>query len=142
MLPNWCGAQSNKANTDFISNFFNLAQVHIHLIAGLMDSLQRRARQLKRPARLKAYISPIFGQPNQMAALFYRRPIKLIAQALQDGLNGALAFVGQCFKCIFTISKFLMLGANAPIRFRFIALLKKICQLVKVFDWTTARLWY
>ena len=141
MGPDRRSPKTDKANTDFIGNVFHLAQVHIHLVTGLMNGFKRCSRKLQRSARLKAYIRAVFGQSDKIAIFLDRRPIEPIAQTLQNGKHRAFAFIGQWGERIFAIAEFFMFRANSPIAFRLIALFKQQCQLVKAFDRASARLW-
>ncbi len=51
------------------------AQVHIYLVAGLVDGFQRRARQFQLPPRFEADIGAALGQANQRAGFFFEPDI-------------------------------------------------------------------
>ena len=55
----------------------------VHLIAGLMDGFDWRARQLQLPARLKTDVRTLFFQPDKLATLFDRRPAVTVTQPFQ-----------------------------------------------------------
>ena len=141
LRPDGCGPEADKSDTYFVGNFFHLSQVLVHLVTGFMDGFKRSTRKFQSAARLKAHVCAVFGQSDKIAVFLKRRPMKLIAQPLQNGEHRPLTVIGQGGQRVFAIAEFFMFRTNAPITFRFIAFFKQGSQLVKAFDRASARLW-
>jgi hypothetical protein len=89
MRPDRRGAQPDEAHADAVGHLAHLAQVFVHLVAGLVDRLQRRARQFQLPAGLEADIRAVLLQPDDVAALEDRRPAEALAQPFQHRADRA-----------------------------------------------------
>ena len=84
MRPMWRGPKPDEANTNFVGNLFDVGEMLVHFVTGLMDRLERRAREFQLPTRLQRDIGAVLGQTNQLAALFQRVPATPIAQPFQN----------------------------------------------------------
>ena len=107
-------AQPDEARADLVGDLLDLAQVLVHLVAGLVDGLQRCAGQFQLPARLQAHIGTVLDQSDDVATLFHRRPSEAVAQPLQHGADRTRAVIGQRQHPGVAIAELLVLRADAP----------------------------
>ena len=82
VLPDRGGPQTDEVHADPVGHLAHLAQMFVHLVAGLVDRLQRRARQLQLSAGLEADIGAVLLQPDDVVALEYGRTSRTAAAAL------------------------------------------------------------
>jgi hypothetical protein len=66
--PDRGGAQPDEADADPVRHFADLPQVFVHFVAGLVDRLQRCARQLQLPAGLEADIRAVLLEADDVVA--------------------------------------------------------------------------
>ena len=140
MGPDRGRTQTDEAHADLVRDMLYVAQVGVHLVASLVNAFQWCAREFQLPARLKRDIRAVFLQPNQVSRFSDRLPIVAITKPFQHRKDRALALVGQWPVCLFAIAEFLVLGADAPIFFRFTAVRQVFGQLLVPFDRTAAAL--
>ena len=134
MHPFGCGPQPDETDTDLVGDILDVAQVGVHLVAGLVDRLQWRAAQFQLSARFQADIRAVLFQPDQVAFFQHRRPAVLIAQPFQHRQHTAFARIGNGAVRVLAIAEFLVLGPDAPIGFRLAAIGKVFSQLRVIFD--------
>jgi hypothetical protein len=127
-------AEPDEAHADLVGDVLDVAQVGVHLVAGLVDGLKRRARQFELPARFEADIRAVLFQPDELARLLQRLPAVPVAQALQHGQHAVLAVIGDGVVGVLAIAELLVLGADAPVRARFAAAFQIIRELGAVLD--------
>ena len=106
----------------------------VHLVAGLVNGLQRRTAKLELAAGFQADVGPVFLQTDDLAGLDHRCPSEPVAQPLQHRADRSRACVGQWQQRIPAIAEFLMLGADAPVFAGLAAVSQIFGQLGVVFD--------
>jgi hypothetical protein len=87
----------------------------VHLAAGLVQGLDRRAGQLDLAARLEGDAGAPALEGNRPALLPHHLPAELSSQALQQRPDTALALVRQWPQVIVGIAELLVLGADPPL---------------------------
>jgi hypothetical protein len=93
--PDRGGAQTDEPHADPVRDLAHLAQVLVHLVTGLVDRLERGARQLQLPAGFEADIRAVLFQPDDVVALEDRATSRTVLQSFQHGTNRPFALVGQ-----------------------------------------------
>jgi len=90
----------------------------VHLAAGLMDGLERRAGQFELPARLQAQRGAVLGprshKADDVVAFANRLPAEAL-HAFQQLADSWLAVIGQRLVGLEVVDEFLVLGADAPL---------------------------
>ncbi len=141
MRPDGRGPKADEPDANLVRDILDLAQVVVHLVTGLVNGFQRRARQFQRPARFKADVCAILCQADQMPAFLDRGPAVAVAQPFQNGADGPRAVIGNGFQRVFAIAELFVFGTDAPIFFRLAPLGQEFCQLINVFNGASAGLW-
>ena len=108
-------AEADEAGADLVGDRLHLAQMLVHLVAGLVDGPERRAGELELAARLEADVGAVLLQPDQLARLLDRRPAEAVAQPREHGVDRAVALVGQRQVVGEAVAELLVLGADAPV---------------------------
>ena len=91
MRPARGRAKTDEAHADPVGDVLHVAQVVVHLVTGLVDGFQRRARQFQLATGFEADIGAVLGQADEIAALDQRVPAMPVAQPLQHRENGPVA---------------------------------------------------
>ena len=104
---------------------------------GLMDGLQRRAGELELSARLERDRAAAghIGKADDVRPVHDRLPAEQMLHADEQRADRAAALVGHRLAGIGGERELLVLGAGAPLRFRFRAFGKPRDELVARFDW-------
>ena len=127
-LPFRIEAQADQAGAHLFGHRFGLGQVGVDLVAGLVDVFQRRAGEFELAAGFEADRSVAPFQADQGVLLAQRRPAEAL-QAFEQGPDAALALIGQAAVILPVEGKFFVLGADAPVRRRFVALFDAFDEL-------------
>ncbi len=80
-------AQPDEARTDIVGHGLYLGQMAVHLVAGLVNRLERRAGQLQLAAGFEADVRLATHEPGQLAALGHLGPAEPVAQARQHRMD-------------------------------------------------------
>ena len=134
------GAKADEARADLVGDLPHLGQVRVHLVAGLVDGFQRRARQLELPAGFKADVGAVAFQPDQVVAFQHLLPAEAVAQAFQHRLDRAFAVVGQGLQIVPGKAELLVFGADAPVLGRLLAGCDVVGKLLAPLDRAAALL--
>ena len=108
-------AEAKHADAQGLGDLPHLGQVSMHLVAGLVDRLERRAGQLELAARLQGDAAGLLGQRDDPAVLAYALPAEGALHAGQQRLDAAFALVGQRAEVVLGEAELLVLGADAPV---------------------------
>ncbi len=106
----------------------------VHLRAGLVQGLDRRARQLELPAGLEGHVRLALLQGDRAARLADELPAVAAGEALQQRPHAALALVGERPQVAVGVAELLVLGADPPVDLGLAAGLEERDQLVAVGD--------
>ena len=117
-----------------VGDLLHLVEVGVHLAAGLVQGLQRRARQLELAARLQRDVAAGLLQRDRESLLEDGLPAEAGGQALQQGADAARALVGQPAQVLLGEAELLVLGADPPGGARLAALLQIGHQLAAIGD--------
>ncbi len=79
MRPFRRGPKADEPRADLIGDFVHLAQVFVHLVAGLVDRLQRRAAEFQLATRFQRHVRAVLDQTDDVAALQHRIPAEPVA---------------------------------------------------------------
>ena len=111
--------ESEKADAERRADLAHLRQMLVGLAAGLMQRLQRAARQLELAAGLQADVAtegvalrPLQG--DDVVAFQDRFPAEPLDHFLQQRLDAARSLIGQGGERIGVKAELFMLGADAP----------------------------
>src|SRR5690606_22215979 len=126
-------AHAEEADAQRVGHLAHLAQVAAQLDAGLVDVLQRRAGQLQLAGRLQGHRRAAAGQGDDVAALLHRGPAEA-GQALEQGLDAALAIERRRAQVVQAEAELLVLGADAPGRLRLFTGCECLHQLAALGD--------
>ena len=108
-------ADAEKADVQLGADRLHLAEMSADLAAGLVDVLQRRARQLDLTARLQRHRAvAAIGQRDQLAILEDWFPAEA-GQAPQHRADALRPVVGQRAIVLQPVGEFLVLGADPPL---------------------------
>jgi hypothetical protein len=111
----------------------------VHLVAGVVERRDRRARQLELAARLQRDVAGLAAQRDDLAVLLDRLPAEA-QQPLQDGADAVRPLIGQRPQVAGAEGELLVLGADAPLLGRLAAGLEIGHELPLVGDRLAARL--
>ena len=117
-----------------LADLFDLVEVSVHFVAGLMQGFQRRAGEFDLAARLQRDVAAFLGQRDRLVAFEHRHPAAVFGQAFQEGADAALALVGQGLQVVPREGELLVLGADAPSVLRLAALFQIGDELAAIGD--------
>ena len=109
-----------KPQPQFVGDFLDFLQVGADFHAGLVDGFQRGAGKLQLPGRFQGDRGAVAGQRDHAALFLHRFPAEP-GQSLQQRLDAALAVELRRTQIIQAETELLVLGADAPVRARFLA---------------------
>ena len=122
-------AHAQHADRQRLGDLLHLVEVGVHLAAGLVQRLQRRAAELELAAGLEADVAAVLGQRDRVAVLQHRLPAEAGRQALEQRPDAARAVIGQRPEVVAGEAELLVLGADPPGRARLAALRQILDQL-------------
>src|SRR3546814_11971905 len=93
-MPLGLEAHAQHGDANFLADLADLLEMGVHLDAGLVDGLERRARQLELPAGLQRDRLAVLDQRDDVVAFRNRRPAVTL-QFDQQPLDAGLAVIGQ-----------------------------------------------
>jgi hypothetical protein len=110
--------------------------VSVALAAGLVDRLQRRARQLELAAGLQRdrALSGRLDQPDDVLLVDDRVPAQRVAHAFEQRADAARPGIGDRRMAVDVEWKLLVLGADPPLLARFVARREVSDELVDLLD--------
>ena len=84
-------AEAEKPDAELVADFPHLRQMFVHLLAGFMDRLERRAGKLELAAGLERDRAAAIRlrQADDVVPLHDRRPSEARAEALEQGADRA-----------------------------------------------------
>ena len=129
-------AEPEEADAERARDLAQLRQMRHQLAAGLVDGLDRRAGKLELSARLERD-RPAAGhvrEADDVRPVHDRLPAEQMLHADQQRMDRALALIGHRIVAVGREGEFLVLGADAELRFRLRALFEPGDQLVARFD--------
>ena len=126
-------AESDQADAELSRHLLHLGEMGVHLVAGLVDGFQRRARQFQLPARLQRDVAVRLGERDGVAVLQHRLPAET-RQPLEQRADTPRSLIGRGFEGLQMEHELLVLGADPPVRRRLAALLQEFDQLAPVLD--------
>ncbi len=132
-------AHAQHADAELVADLLHLLQMGLHLIAGLVDRLDRGAGKLELSAGLQRDVAGPAGERDDIAVFFHRLPAEAL-QAAEQGADALRPLIGHAAKGLQIEAEFLMLGADAPLLGRLVSLLDIFHQLALAGDRFAARL--
>src|SRR6185437_8568960 len=109
-------AEAEHAEAKLAHHGAHLRQMLAHLMAGLMQRLDRRARKLELAARLERdRAALIVGESDQSLAVAHRLPAEA-HQSFEERTDAVGAVIGHGRVVAQTEDELLVLGADAPLR--------------------------
>ena len=106
----------------------------MHLAAGLVDRLERRAGQLELAAGLQRDVAALLGERDQPARSRAPAPSRSGRQPVEQRPDAVRAVIGQRAQVVAGEAELLVLGADPPRRARLAALLEILDQLALAGD--------
>src|SRR5689334_5921153 len=101
----------------------------VHLVAGLVQRLERRARELELAARLERDGAALaVGEADEIAGIAHRRPAEAL-QPLEQRADAGAAVIRCRLVVAQAKNEFFVLGADAPMRRRLAARLEMLDEL-------------
>ena len=108
-------AEPEHADAERLGDRAHLVEMLVHLRAGLVQGLDRRARQLELAARLEGDAGAALLQGDRAVLLADGAPAEARRQALQQRAHAALALVGERPQIAVGVAELLVLGADPPV---------------------------
>lgn len=127
--PDRCRSKADEADTDLVGDVLDLGQVDVHLIAGVVDGLDRGTGEFKLAAGFKRHVGAVLFEANEFVPFHDRGPAVLVTQAFQNGAHAAVAVIGDGLERVLAVAELLVLGADAPVVAWFAAAFEIACQL-------------
>src|SRR5262249_36451549 len=108
--------KAERTQTELARHRAHLLQMLVYLVAGLMQRLERGARELELTPRLERDGAPLaVRKPDEIAGIAHRRPAEAL-QALEERADAVAAVI----RCRLVVAQpkdeFFVLGADAPLR--------------------------
>ena len=126
-------AEPDQPDAELARHLLHLGEMGMHLVAGLVDGFQRRARQFELPAGLQRYVAIRLGERDRVAVLQHRFPAET-GQAFEQRADAPRALIGRRFEGFEMEDEFFVLGADPPVPGRLAARLQEFDQLAAVLD--------
>ena len=136
------GAEADETRPDRVGHLAHLAQMLVHLVAGLVDGLERGAGELELAAGLEADIRPVLDETDQVARLLDRLPAEALGQPGEHGADRAGPVIGQRRMGLEIVAELLVLCPDAPVLGWLAARLKITHQFGPALDRAAPRLRY
>ena len=127
-------AHAEEAQPHAVGDRAHFFQMRVHLAAGLMDRLQRRAGQLQLTGRLQRDRSLVARQGDRVFALAGDLPAVAGGEGFQQQLDAALALEGGSAQVVGAKAELLVLGADQPSLARLLAGGEVVGQLLAIPD--------
>ena len=134
------GTDAHELDPQRISNRCDFIQMVLQFRRDFANRDQWRAGQFELATGFKTDIGTMAGQADHLVAFAQGRPAKPRFQSSKQRRNRALARIGQWRTAVGQPAEFLMLGANAPVRFRLAARRHHLGQCLIALDRATTGL--
>ena len=113
-------AHAEEAEPEFVGDRLHFLQMAAHLGAGLVDVLQRCAREFELAGGFQRDRGVVLEQGDGAVVLLHRLPAET-GEAIEQGFDAALASEGGCVQIVEAEAELFVLGADAPVGCGFLA---------------------
>jgi hypothetical protein len=126
-------AEAEEAEAELVAHLLDLVEMAARLGAGLVEVLERRARQFELPGRLQADVPVLARQRDDLAA-FLDRPPAIFGQRREQVADTAGLVVGGRAMIVAAVDELLVLGPDPPRRLGLLAARERGEQVLAALD--------